>query len=192
MHLSEWKYQRAWNETNEKYQWAWKLSCVRNITVVLICMSYLLFFSSRSPKKVLWGISLFIKTLTLTLWRFIFIGAAHHLPRAPRGSLVSLRLYLSPVISSCHRKVCSFPQFSELCSGVDNCSFRTPYWWFWSSFLSLCRFQDNLFSSSTFPSSSLTVTLCSIIETFQECQCMQMLSPSQYTLAKNMDEKQVW
>lgn len=68
------------------------------------------FLFLRSPCESVFGYLSFNKTLTLTLWRFIFIGPAHCCCRAPRSSLVSLRLCLSPVISSCHRKACSFPQ----------------------------------------------------------------------------------
>lgn len=188
MHLSEWKQQWAWNEMNEKYQWAWKLSSVCNITVVLICMSYLLFFFSDPPMKVCLGISLLIKTLTLTLWRFIFIGPAHRCRRAPRSSLASLRLCLSPVISSCHRKACSFPQsFLNCFQEWIIVPSELPTGGFHEVSSLWVDFKSIYFPLLPFP----PLTLCSIIETFQECQCMQMLSLSQRTLAKNTDEKQV-
>lgn len=122
MHLSEWKYQWAWNETNEKYQWAWKLSAMCNIAAVLICMSYLLIFSSNPPNKCFW-VPLFLLKLWLTVWRFITTDPAHHLHPS---SLVSLKLCLAPVISSWCRKISSFPQRVCIVVRVNNCSSELP------------------------------------------------------------------
>ena len=71
-------------------------------------------FSQIPLRKWVW-LSLFVKTLTLTLRRFIVIDPAHHLPRAPGSSLVPLRLCTSPGISSGRRKACDFPQSSLNC-----------------------------------------------------------------------------
>lgn len=158
--------------------------------MILIYKSYLLFSSSHSYKKMF--LSLLIKTPTLPFWRFIFIGSGHHLPRAQTSSLVSLRICMSLVISSCCRKVYSFPQSflncfqewiivpTELPTGGFH---HISYLW--------VDFKSNYFPLLSFPL-LYYCSLCSIIETFQECQCMQMLSLSQCTLAKNMDEKAAW
>lgn len=164
--------------------------CITSLWFWCACLT---FFSLNSPKKVFLAISLFIKALILTLWRFIFIGPARHCLRAPRSSLVSLQ-------ALCHRLFPLAIQKRAVSLSFLNC---VQEWIIVASELPTSGFHQVSdlrvdFKSIYFPLPPsapplfLTVILCSVIETLQECQCMQMLSPSQCMLAKNMDEKQAW